>query len=126
LKLTCIGRIGSRNHRIRLYTLLPPDDGREAIFALWQQRDFSKHDSCVESVSRVSNINLIVPSVDTKTEVDHQSINLSPGTIVRWLRQTGKWIVKATTGVIAQIINEKGQEFLVNCQELRLCYEEEK
>jgi hypothetical protein len=39
LKLTCIGRLGSREQRERVYILEPPDDGRDEIFSSWRQRD---------------------------------------------------------------------------------------
>jgi hypothetical protein len=39
LKLTCIGRLGSRGKRERVYVFEPPDDGREEIFKSWLRRD---------------------------------------------------------------------------------------
>jgi hypothetical protein len=39
LKLTCIGRLGSRSQRERVYVFEPPNDGREEIFKSWLRRD---------------------------------------------------------------------------------------
>jgi Domain of unknown function (DUF3854) len=40
LKLTCIGRLGSRGNRKRVYQLLDPNlDGRNEIFSRWSERD---------------------------------------------------------------------------------------
>ncbi|WP_307730479.1 hypothetical protein, partial [Chroococcus sp. FPU101] len=40
LKLTCIGRKGSRGNRKRVYQLLDPNlDGRNEIFSRWSERD---------------------------------------------------------------------------------------
>lgn len=40
LKLTNIGRLGSRDERQRVYKMINPDpDGRGAIFARWLARD---------------------------------------------------------------------------------------
>jgi hypothetical protein len=57
LKLTCIGRLGSRGKRERVYVFEPPDDGREEIFASWLQRDRSN--SQVESASYFSSVSTI-------------------------------------------------------------------
>ncbi|WP_307730481.1 hypothetical protein, partial [Chroococcus sp. FPU101] len=40
LKLTCIGRLGTRGNRKRVYQLLDPNlDGRNEIFSRWLERD---------------------------------------------------------------------------------------
>ncbi len=39
LKLTYIGRLGSREQRERVYVFKSPGDGREEIFTSWLQRD---------------------------------------------------------------------------------------
>jgi hypothetical protein len=57
LKLTCIGRLGSRGKRERVYVFELPDDGREEIFNSWLQRDRSN--SQVESASYFSSVSTI-------------------------------------------------------------------
>lgn len=39
LKLTYMGRKGSRNHRQRIYRCLTPEDGREEVFRAWLERE---------------------------------------------------------------------------------------
>jgi hypothetical protein len=39
LKLTYLGRKGSRGDRQRVYQYVVPKDGREEVFAAWQERD---------------------------------------------------------------------------------------
>jgi hypothetical protein len=58
LKMTCIGRLGPRGDRRRVYQLqdLSPDTRRE-IFSLWQTRD--------ESVSTATLINNPIEHLDT-------------------------------------------------------------
>jgi hypothetical protein len=61
LKLTCIGRLGSREQRERVYVFEPLDDGREEIFASWLQRDSALaqklSDSNLSSVSTIGKDN---------------------------------------------------------------------
>ncbi|BAZ47254.1 hypothetical protein NIES4102_43000 (plasmid) [Chondrocystis sp. NIES-4102] len=127
LKLTCIGRLGSRGHRERVYTYEPPNDGRSKIFAHWLQRDsafIQTESSTVSNLSSVSTIgkdNNISQPLDSKTERESKQHDLQPGAIVEWLKAKGRWIVQATTGIVAKIKNTQGKEVLVNTQELKLC-----
>jgi len=41
VKLVCIGRLGSRGHRERVYVYVPPDDAREDVFAAWLRSERS-------------------------------------------------------------------------------------
>ncbi len=145
LKLTYISRLGSREQRERVYVFVPPDDGREKIFASWLERDraLATAEKTTQAASTSSNLELtsvstigkdnnLIPLadtdkvVDTETKKEEQTLPsfISPGAVVEWLRQKGQWIVQATTGVVAKIRDTYGQEFLVNCQELKLCYTE--
>jgi hypothetical protein len=129
LKLTCIGRLGSRGNRERAYTYEPPNDGRSEIFAHWLQRDSAfrqTESSTVSNLSSVSTIgkdNNLSQPMDPKTERESNQHDLQPGAIVKWLRAKGTWIVQATTGIVAKIRNAQGQEVLVNTQELKFCQE---
>ena len=126
LKLTCIGRFGSRDQRERVYTFEPPDDGREEIFKSWLVRDSAltqvEPNTNFYSVSTIGKDNNLSQSVDIKVEREAQNI-IQPGSIVEWLKAKGTWIVQATTGIVAKIKNTQGQEVLVNTQELKLCQE---
>jgi hypothetical protein len=129
LKLTCIGRLGSRSQRERIYVFEPPNDGREEIFSSWLQRDAAKVRG--ESAANFSPVstrgkdNNVSPGVDslTQTERKTQERFIKPGAIVEWLKSKGQWIVQATTGIVAKIQDTYGKEVLVNCQELNLCRE---
>ncbi len=142
LKLTYIGRLGSREQRERVYVFVPPDDGREEIFASWLERDraLATAEETTQAASTSSNLeltsvstigkdnNLIPPAdtdkvVDTETKKEERTLPslISPGAVVEWLRQKGQWIVQATTGIVVKIRDTSGQEFLVNSQELKLC-----
>ena len=131
LKLTCIGRLGSRGERERVYVYDPPLDGREEIFASWLQQDRaseqsdSKMSSNLPFVSTIGKDNKLSPELDMGTEKDGATSKkiIKPGAIVKWLQNQGQWIVQATTGMIAKIRDDYGQEVLVNCQELKLCPE---
>ena len=142
LKLTCIGRLGSRNERERVYIFEPPSDGRAEIFASWLQRDsafrqaestanFSEDAmsevasdiSAVRPVSIIGKDNNLSQGVDKETEKKLPNI-FQPGVIVEWLRTKGTWIVQATTGIVAKIKDKYGKSVLVNCQELKLCLNE--
>ncbi len=124
LKLTCIGRLGSRKERERVYMFEPPDDGREEIFASWSQRDknLTKVESTTDiySVSTIGKDNNLSQRVDITREPENL---IQPGTIVEWFKAKGTWIVQATTGIVAKIRDTYGKEVLVNCQELKLCEE---
>ena len=143
LKLTCIGRLGSRSQRERVYVFEPPSDGRDEIFETWLQRDKAfietnsttisnlaedavaksqRATSDVRSVSTIGKDNNLFSVVDTKTEKETQN-SLKPGTLVKWLKAKGTWIVQATTGMVAKIRDTYGKEVLVNCKELNLCQE---
>lgn len=39
LRLTYVGRLGSRTDRQRVYKFVAPTDGRDAVFAAWLRRD---------------------------------------------------------------------------------------
>jgi hypothetical protein len=39
IKLQYVGRLGARGDRERVYTYIPPTDGRDEVFATWLQRD---------------------------------------------------------------------------------------
>jgi hypothetical protein len=39
VKLFCLGRLGSRGHRERVYVYVPPSDGREEVFTAWLARE---------------------------------------------------------------------------------------
>ena len=142
LKLTYIGRLGSRNQRERVYVFVPPDDGREKIFASWLERDraLAIAETTTQAVSKSFNLELtsvstigkdnnLIPLTDTDKVVDTETKKeehnlpsfIQPGAVVEWLRQKGQWIVQATTGIVAKIRDTSGQEFLVNYQELKLC-----
>ncbi|BAU67449.1 hypothetical protein STA3757_48710 (plasmid) [Stanieria sp. NIES-3757] len=138
LKLTYIGRLGSREQRERVYVFEPPDDGRKEIFASWLQRDsaftqvestanFNKDAifeassnilSTVRPVSTIGKDNNLSPRVDRTREPEHP---IQPGMIVKWFKTKGTWIVQATTGIVAKIKDTYGKEVLVNCQELKPC-----
>jgi hypothetical protein len=127
LKLTCIGRLGSRGHRERAYTYEPPNDGRSEIFDSWLQRDsvFNQSESStvfnLSSVSTIGKDNNLSQIMDSKTKLKSKQLDLQPGSIVEWLKAKGQWIVQATTGIVAKIKDPQGQEVLVNTQELKLC-----
>ena len=126
LKLTCIGRLGSRSKRERVYVFEPPSDGREEIFATWLQRDKASIDpesstnSNFSSVSTIGKDNNLFPGVDIQKERETHNI-LQPGALVKWLKAKGTWIVQATTGIVAKIRDTYGKEVLVNCKELKPC-----
>ncbi|MGB5637123.1 MAG: bifunctional DNA primase/helicase, partial [Waterburya sp.] len=126
LKLTCIGRLGSRGQRERVYIFEPPSDGRSEIFASWLQRDsdLTPVESTTDlfSVSTIGKDNNLSPGVDIKAEKEAQNI-IQPGAIVEWLKAKGTWIVQATTGIVAKIKDTYGKEVLVNCRELKPCPE---
>jgi hypothetical protein len=132
LKLSCIGRLGSREQRERVYIFESPDDGREEIFTNWLQRDnaliqtesVSNGDiSNLSSVSTIGKDNYLFQEVDIKKETEPQN-TIQSGAIVEWLKAKGTWIVKATTGIVAKIKAPDGKEALVNCQELELLQQE--
>ena len=126
LKLTCIGRLGSRKERERVYMFEPPDDGREEIFASWLQRDKNltqvESTTDIYSVSTIGKDNNLSPDTDIEIEPEKNNI-IQAGAIVEWLKEKGTWIVQATTGIVAKIRDTYGKEVLVNCQELKLCPE---
>ncbi|MEO0013582.1 MAG: hypothetical protein RLZZ535_1971, partial [Cyanobacteriota bacterium] len=126
LKLTCIGRFGSRGQRERVYTFEPPDDGREEIFKSWLRRDSAltqvEPNTNFYSVSTIGKDNNLSQSVDIKVEREADNI-IQSGSIVEWFKAKGTWIVQATTGMVAKIRDTYGKEVLVNCQELNLCQE---
>ncbi len=129
LKLTYIGRLGSREQRERVYIFELCNDGRAEIFTNWLQRDdaFSQ----TESVSNNDTCNLsFVSTIGKDNNLSHradiqidpgEANTIQPGAIVEWLRAKGQWIVQATTGIVAKIKDTHGKSVLVNCQELKLC-----
>jgi hypothetical protein len=123
LKLTCIGRLGSRGQRERAYTYETPNDGRSEIFAHWLQRDSTltqvEQNTNFNSVSTIGKDSNLSQSMDIKVEREAQNI-IQPGSIVEWLKVKGTWIVQATTGIVAKIRDTYGKEALVNCQELNV------
>ena len=144
LKLTYIGRLGSREQRERVYMYEPPSDGRSEIFKSWLQKDkvlaqtkstavshFSEDGRTVNqratldvrSVSTIGKDNNLFQPLDSKTERESKSCDLQPGAIVELLKVKGTWIVQATTGIVAKIRDTYGQEILINCRELNLCQE---
>jgi hypothetical protein len=126
LKLTCIGRLGSRAKRERVYILESPNDGREEIFATWLERDSASIstefaiNSNLASVSTIGKDNYLSQGVDMKKETESQN-TIQSGAIVQWLKAKGTWLVEATTGIVAKIKNPDGKYALVNCQELKCC-----
>ncbi|MDZ8096909.1 MAG: hypothetical protein RMZ42_33955 [Nostoc sp. DedQUE05] len=56
LRLSYVGRLGSRGKRECVYKFVPPDDQRDSIFSRWLNR---------ELVSVTSNIDLTTPITDT-------------------------------------------------------------
>ena len=127
LKLTYVGRFGSREQRERVYSFEFRDDGREAIFQSWLQRDkaFFQADlvnnleiSDLTTVSTIGKDNNLSPEVDVKVQTDEPN-TIGPGVTVQWLKAKGEWVVKATTGIVAKIRDIYGKEVVVNCQELR-------
>jgi hypothetical protein len=123
LKLTCIGRLGSRGQRERAYTYETPNDGRSEIFAHWLQRDSTltqvEQNTNFNSVSTIGKDSNLSQSMDIEVEREAQNI-IQPGSIVEWLKAKGTWIVQATTGIVAKIRDTYGKEVLVNCQELNV------
>ena len=132
LKLTYIGRFGSREKRERVYVFEPVNDGREEIFASWLQRDITfaqnrvmeNSDSILEkpdliSVSTIGKDNNSSSALTTRK--DERNI-IQPGAIVKWLKAKGEWIVEATTGMVVKIKNALGKEKIVHCQELGFYY----
>jgi hypothetical protein len=125
LKLTCIGRLGSRAKRERVYILESPNDGREEIFATWLERDSAfiptefAINSNLSSVSTIGKDNYLSQGVDMKKETEPQN-TIQSGAIVKWLKAKGTWLVEATTGIVAKIKDPDGKYALVNCQELKL------
>ena len=122
LKLTYIGRLGSREQRERVYVFEPPSDGREEIFASWLQRD--KNLTQVESTTNIYSVSTIGKdnNLSQRADTTREPKNLlQPGTIVEWFKAKGTWIVQATTGIVAKIKDTYGKEVLVNCQELKPC-----
>ncbi len=124
LKLTYLGRLGSREQRERVYVFELCNDGREEIFASWLQRDsaFTPVESTIDiySVSTIGKDNNLSQQVDRTREPKHL---IQSGSIVKWFKAKGTWIVQATTGIVAKIRDTYGKEVLVNCQELKLCLE---
>jgi Domain of unknown function (DUF3854) len=126
LKLTCIGRLGSRNKRERVYIFEFCNDGREEIFATWLERDSASIptefaiDSNLSSVSTIGKDNNLSQRVDMKKKTEPQNI-IQSGAIVKWLKAKGTWLVEATTGIVAKIKDPDGKYALVNCQELKCC-----
>jgi hypothetical protein len=129
VKLTCIGRLGSRTKRERVYIFESPDDGREEIFATWLERDNAfiptefAINSNLSSVSTIGKDNYLSQGVDMKKKTAPQNM-IQSGAIVQWLTAKGTWIVEATTGIVAKIKDPDGKKALVNCQELKLCQHE--
>ncbi|MBD2255861.1 hypothetical protein H6G14_32360 [Nostoc parmelioides FACHB-3921] len=62
LRLSYVGRLGSRSHRESVYKFVASDDGRDVIFKRWFGRD--EQSNC-ESVSVTKNIDITTPVVDT-------------------------------------------------------------
>ena len=127
LKLTYIGRFGSREQRERVYSFEFPDDGRAEIFQSWLQRDKALVQadlvnnleiSDLTTVSTIGKDNSLSPDVDMKEKGDESNI-IEAGVTVQWLKAKGEWIVGATTGIVAKIKDIYGKEVVVNCQELR-------
>ena len=128
LKLTYVGRLGSREQRERVYVFELCNDGREEIFASWLQRDsaFRQAESTTISQFNLSSVSTIGKDKNLShrgdIEIEPKGSNIiQPGTIVEWLKAKGTWIVEATTGIVAKIKDKYGKEALVNCQELKCC-----
>ncbi|MEH2364758.1 hypothetical protein [Nostoc sp.] len=66
LKLSYVGRLGSRDNRECVYQFIAPDDERDLIFEQWLNRDelFSS-----DSVSVNNNIVLPTPMIDTTSQL---------------------------------------------------------
>jgi hypothetical protein len=62
LKLSYVGRLGSRGNRECVYRFVPPNDGRDLIFGQWLNRDERENHS---AVSVTNNIDIPTPLVDT-------------------------------------------------------------
>lgn len=56
LKLSCIGRFGSRKHRERVYGFVPPQDERLVIFQGWLNRDEASDASTQENVVNADSV----------------------------------------------------------------------
>jgi len=124
LKLTYIGRLGSREQRERVYVFTPPDDGREKIFASWLQRDNALMQAKLMNSSNTCDLST-VSTIGKDNNLSHgEDIQIKPGAIVEWLKVKGAWIVQATTGIIAKIQDKHGKKALINCQELKCCQNE--
>ena len=128
LKLTYIGRLGSREQRERVYMFEFCNDGREEIFASWLRRDsaFRQAESATISQFNLSSVSTIGKDKNLShgedIEIESEGSNIiQPGTIVEWLKVKGTWIVEATTGIVAKIKDTFGKSVLVNCQELKPC-----
>ncbi|MGB7439879.1 MAG: plasmid replication protein, CyRepA1 family, partial [Coleofasciculaceae cyanobacterium] len=85
VRLKCIGRVGSRDNRQRVYRLIIPDEvERSHIFAVWLERDKARREE-TQSVSMS-----LKDQDNTKTWVP------DVGSIVRWLKEgTEKLLVLA-------------------------------
>lgn len=56
MKLSYVGRFGSRENRERVYQFVPPQDEREIIFSGWLQRDEAMSASTTENVVDVNSV----------------------------------------------------------------------
>ena len=66
LKLSYVGRLGSRDNRECVYQFVAPDDERDSIFGQWLNRDEAFQN---ELVSGTNNIVLTTPVIDTTSHL---------------------------------------------------------
>lgn len=72
LKLTCIGRDVAPDGRrggIRVYQYQPPEDGRDTIFAEWQQRDAIAQAGKTEGVSEIVPTSVPMEKIDPPPDI---------------------------------------------------------
>jgi hypothetical protein len=67
LKLTYVGRLGSRENREKVYQFVPPSDQRDLIFRQWLEKD---EIALAPNEQKVSNFDLVSPTCNK--EIDTQ------------------------------------------------------
>ncbi|BBD70188.1 hypothetical protein NIES4072_65540 [Nostoc commune NIES-4072] len=77
LKLSYVGRLGSRDNRECVYQFVAPNDQRDSIFGQWLNRDeATKRDS----VSVMNNIDITTPVIDTTSQLIPKNTDLVSAT----------------------------------------------
>ncbi len=116
LTLKCEGRDrnaeGKPNAGTRYYRLMGLEDGREAIFQFWLQRD-QEHSSVTADLlteaaaAATPVVDPLAVSLNSCRELGSPEVTagkaIQPGTQVRWRTSLSVWVVKAVEGAIAYI-----------------------